>query len=286
MMTTIAGGDGSRILEPRRMIVRDAEEWRALWALHAGPEVESPGVDFSTRMVAAVFAGEQPSPAFEIEITGARHWGAGLEVLVEQRTPAADTVAAQVVATPFHIVSLPRHIGDVAFTDDVRGARGASPPDARIGSPGEPHTSPAAAPVRKARSRSRHGERTPSSTGLRPHIAATLAYLAGPFSGILVLLAERTSRHVRFHAWQSILGLGAVGVLAVGFLICAFAALLVSPSAFTFMYWLAFLTALAWVILWAICLFQAFNGRKWKLPLVGNLAERRASPEGASVTVP
>ena len=35
-LTTIASGDGSRIVEPRRMIVRDAAEWRALWAVHLG----------------------------------------------------------------------------------------------------------------------------------------------------------------------------------------------------------------------------------------------------------
>lgn len=270
MITTIAAGDGSRILEPRRVIVRDASEWGALWAVHAGLEAESPAIDFSTRMVAAVFAGERPSPGFGIEITGARQWGAGLEVLVEQRSPAPGMMAAQVLSTPFHIVSLPRHFGDVGFTDVEPHAgavrRGLPTPDtaSRVSSA---HGKP----------RRRH-ERGRSSTGLDPKFAAALAYLAGPFSGILVLLAERTSRYVRFHAWQSILGLGGVGVLAVLFLISAFAALLVSPSAFTFMYWLAFIAAIAWVILWAVCLVQAFNGHQWKLPLVGKIAERRAAP--------
>lgn len=279
-MTTLAAGDASRIVEPRRVIVRDAVEWRALWAAHAGPATESPAVDFSTRMVAAVFAGEQPSPGFEIEMTGARQWGDGLEVIVEQRSPAPGMMAAALVVTPFHIVSLPRHNGDVEFTTDVRPARGRTAADgrhaahvepaSRTGAPGTPHR-------RSRSSHSRGHDRVASSTGLRPHVASALAYLAGPFSGILVLLAEHTSRHVRFHAWQSILALGGVGVLAVGFLLSAFAALLVSPSAFTFMYWMAFLTAIAWVLLWAVCLFQAFKGRRWKLPLVGNLAERRAA---------
>jgi uncharacterized membrane protein len=50
-----------------------------------------------------------------------------------------------------------------------------------------------------------------SSTGLDAHVAATLAYLAGPFSGVLILLAERTNSYVRFHAWQSVIGLGGSG---------------------------------------------------------------------------
>ena len=40
--------------------------------------------------------------------------------------------------------------------------------------------------------------RAASSTGLEPRSAAALAYLAGPFSGIIILLAERTNRFVRF----------------------------------------------------------------------------------------
>ena len=55
----------------------------------------------------------------------------------------------------------------------------------------------------------------PSSTGLDPAVAAALSYLAGPFSGVLVLLAERTNPFVRFHAWQSIIGLGGLGA-AIG----------------------------------------------------------------------
>ena len=57
--------------------------------------------------------------------------------------------------------------------------------------------------------------REPSSTGLDAHVAAALAYLAGPFSGVLILLAEQTNPYVRFHAWQSIVGLGGLGVFVV-----------------------------------------------------------------------
>ena len=100
-----------------------------------------------------------------------------------------------------------------------------------------------------------------SSTGLTPRVAAVLAYLAGPFSGALVLLAERTSGQVRFHAWQSVLGL-------------AFASLVVSARAFFFLYLVAGLVWAAWVVGWVICMVQAFTGRRWKLPIAGAYAER------------
>jgi uncharacterized membrane protein len=118
--------------------------------------------------------------------------------------------------------------------------------------------------------------RAASSTGLEPQFAGALAYLAGPFSGVIILLAERTNRFVRFHAWQAIIGLGGLGFLAVALLLGAFLGLFVSPSAFKTLYALAGVTAAAWLVAWAVCLLKAFGGAAWKLPLVGTLAERRA----------
>ena len=36
-LTTIARGDASRVSEPRRVVARTDDEWRTLWATHAGP---------------------------------------------------------------------------------------------------------------------------------------------------------------------------------------------------------------------------------------------------------
>lgn len=116
-----------------------------------------------------------------------------------------------------------------------------------------------------------------STTGLDPAIAAALAYLAGPLSGVLVLLAERTNGYVRFHAWQSIIGLGVVW--AAGFLcwVLAFGMLLVSAGAFRVMLSLAYVIWAGWIVLWMICLAKAFSGQTWKMPVAGDYAERRAS---------
>jgi uncharacterized membrane protein len=116
----------------------------------------------------------------------------------------------------------------------------------------------------------------PSATGLKPEMAATMAYLAGPFSGALLLASEPSNRFVRFHAWQAVLGLGVLGVAAVAFLLLAFAFLLFSPFAFWTMLWLSAITGVAWIAAWGMCVVQAFRGRVWKLPLAGAYAERKA----------
>ena len=102
-------------------------------------------------------------------------------------------------------------------------------------------------------------------------MAASLAYLAGPFSGALLLATERESGFVRFHAWQAVVGLGMLGIAAVFFLALAFMLLIVSPTAFWAMLLLSAATGAAWVGAWALCLFHAYKGRVWKLPLAGDV---------------
>jgi len=79
-LDTIAQGNSSRVVQPRRVLARTADEWRALWAAHSGPELPEPPVDFETRMIAGVFAGERPTSGFGVRITGTHRDGSSLVV--------------------------------------------------------------------------------------------------------------------------------------------------------------------------------------------------------------
>lgn len=284
---TLARGDGSRVVEPRRFVVRDPQSFAAVWAAHAGPDAPAPAVDFDTRMVAAVFAGQRPTPGFAVDIADARREGNALVVVVDETQPDPGQVAAQVIVSPYHVVSLPRDDGEVRFnTPDPTGSgtiifkppakkRQAAAPAPLPVAP--PAAAPAAPTVVVARAEGSMETHEPSSTGLSPELAGAMAYLAGPFSGALILAMERTSHAVRFHAWQSVLALGVLGVAAVLFLVLAFALLIVSPTAFWTMLWLAAAAAVAWIGLWGVCVVQAYKGRLWKAPVAGYYAARRAS---------
>lgn len=113
---TLARGDGSGISEPRRVVVRDEQAWRRLWVEHAGAAEAPPAVDFSSRMVAAVFAGDRPTPGYTVDIKGARQDASALALVVGESRPAQGMLAAQIIVTPFHIVTLPRFDGPVSFT--------------------------------------------------------------------------------------------------------------------------------------------------------------------------
>jgi uncharacterized membrane protein len=116
-----------------------------------------------------------------------------------------------------------------------------------------------------------------SSTGLHARTASMLAYLAGPFSGTLILLAESQNSDVRFHAWQSIIGLGGIGLAIVSSYVLGIAALLVSAAAVTVMFAVASVLWIVLVLAWAICLYKAYTCERWQLPFAGPYAERRSA---------
>ena len=273
---TLARGDDSRLVQARRFVIRDRQSFNAVYAAHAGQDAAVPVVDFETRMVAAVFAGERPTPGFSVEVVGTRREGADLVVLVsENRDERADPnrVVAQVIVSPYHIVTLPRDDGEIRFNLPDPGGQQTivfKPQPRRAGSP-------AISVAHHQSSAIDAGEGASVYTGLTPRAAASLAYLAGPLSGALLLATEPASRFVRFHAWQAVLALGLLGIAAVAFLGLAFVLLVVSPTAFWTMLWLAAATGAAWIVVWGLCVVSAYKGRALKLPLAGNYAERHTA---------
>ena len=121
-----------------------------------------------------------------------------------------------------------------------------------------------------------------SSTGLDENIAALLAYVFGWLSGLILFLMEKDSRLVRFHAMQSILLNVAIAVLAivVGVVISILililgqvsGALAGIASVISLLFWLAFAVVIA--VIWVLCLIRAYQGKMFKLPFIGDMADK------------
>lgn len=121
-----------------------------------------------------------------------------------------------------------------------------------------------------------------SSTGLDENIAALLSYVFGWVSGLIFFLMEKDSRLVRFHAMQSIL-LNAVALVVgialmivwfvLGFIvsqISGFLSILVG-----IVIWLIVLAFwLVLLIVFVLCLIKAYQKQFFKLPVIGNFAEK------------
>jgi uncharacterized membrane protein len=114
----------------------------------------------------------------------------------------------------------------------------------------------------------------PTSTGLDPRVAAALAYLVGWFTGLLFLLLERDNRYIRFHALQSLVGLGGLFAIWAGLVVISVGVMFQSATWFRILMWLSMLVWIASLIVWAICMVKAYLGERWKLPVAGDIAER------------
>jgi hypothetical protein len=107
-------GNRSQIREARQAVVRGEDEWARLWQLHA-PTRPRPPVDFSREIVAGVFLGNQPTAGFAVEIADARLENGTAVLRFRSRRPASDAMTAQMLTSPYHLVALPSHPGDVRF---------------------------------------------------------------------------------------------------------------------------------------------------------------------------
>ena len=106
-----------------------------------------------------------------------------------------------------------------------------------------------------------------TKTGLQENVAGLLCYVAGWITGIIFLVLEPDNKFVRFHAIQSIVVFGAYTVVAI------------------ILGWIPFI---GWIlnsilgiiafILWIILMVQAAQGRMFKLPIAGTIAENQIKP--------
>jgi uncharacterized membrane protein len=92
--------------------------------------------------------------------------------------------------------------------------------------------------------------------GLEKNVAAALTYLLGWVTGILFFLVEKDP-DIRFHALQSIIFFGSLTILGI----LPVLGWLLSPFLF-----------LIGLVGWIVLLVKAYQGEKFKLPIIGELA--------------
>ncbi|OGD86698.1 hypothetical protein A2Z23_03100 [Candidatus Curtissbacteria bacterium RBG_16_39_7] len=100
---------------------------------------------------------------------------------------------------------------------------------------------------------------------------AALTYLVWFLTGIIFLLYEKKDKFIRFHAYQST----ATFVLLLGLIIIG---LILPPIPFlgaliNLVLWIG------WIVLWIVLMYRAFQGEKYKLPYVGEWAEKQVAKE-------
>jgi uncharacterized membrane protein len=110
------------------------------------------------------------------------------------------------------------------------------------------------------------------ATGLTDNMAGALAYFTFvPAIVFLVLEPYNKNRFIRFHSFQCLFVTAALIAISVALGILSlipFLGLVTIP--------LHFLLMLAAFVLWLILTVKAYQGQKFKLPVIGDMAEQQA----------
>jgi len=112
-------------------------------------------------------------------------------------------------------------------------------------------------------------------TDLEPNVAAAIAYLFAPLTGIVVLLVEGDDDFVRFHSLQSI-GFGAVAIatwVAIGVVMGVLTVIPVVGDIFAFLVLpLNAVVGLGMFAVWLLLILKAYQGERYGLPVLGPIA--------------
>ena len=119
-----------------------------------------------------------------------------------------------------------------------------------------------------------YGAQGATSMGLSQNTAAGLSYVFTWITGLIFFFMEKQNRFVRFHAMQSILFFGGATVLAIVLSVIVGLHLPLVSLLASCVYGLL---GLAMFVGWIILMINGFQGKYFKLPIIGDYAERYAN---------
>jgi uncharacterized membrane protein len=117
-----------------------------------------------------------------------------------------------------------------------------------------------------------------SSTGLDANIAAALSYFLGLLSGAVFFGIETDSRFVKFHAMQSMLASVAAIVIWIVYMVLAGILVYIPVLGWLVMLLLWAGLTIGMLGVWLFSMFKAFQGERFKLPYIGEVAEKQVWP--------
>ena len=99
--------------------------------------------------------------------------------------------------------------------------------------------------------------------GLEENFEAVLCYLGVWVTGLIFYFVEDKNKFIHFHAMQSILVFLPLTILA-------------SIPVFVFFVWISGLLWIFILVLWIILILKAYQMQKFKLPIIGDIAEKNS----------
>jgi uncharacterized membrane protein len=116
----------------------------------------------------------------------------------------------------------------------------------------------------------------PQGTGLAPNIASLLCYICSPITGIIFILIEKENSDVRFHAWQSLVfGVVYIALIIALEILAGILGMIASVLGIIVGFFIPILMLAAFII-WIVCLVKAYQGERWRIPVLGDFAAKKA----------
>lgn len=111
-----------------------------------------------------------------------------------------------------------------------------------------------------------------SAGGISQNVAGALCYVGFVLTGVvfLALAPYSQNKFIRFHGFQSIF-------LTAAWIVCQ----ILRGALASFLPWplvglISMIVNLGLIGAWLVCIFKAFNNERFKLPVIGDLAEKQA----------
>jgi len=115
------------------------------------------------------------------------------------------------------------------------------------------------------------------STGMAENVAGMLCYLLGWITGVIFFVIDKRP-FVKFHAAQAIVTFGGLQVIQIILVFVVGGSMFMGGmfgmgALVTLLYGVL---SLACVVAWILCMVKAYQGERFKLPFIGDIAENIA----------
>jgi len=117
-----------------------------------------------------------------------------------------------------------------------------------------------------------------SGGGLTDNVAGLLAYLFWPVAIVFLLIEPyNKNKFIRFHCFQCLFLGAACIAMSIVFMVLS---MILSQVFFPLVFIFGLLQMLIWLgvmVVWIVLMVKAFQNQMWKLPFIGDLAEKQAN---------
>lgn len=111
-IATVEKGYHSGIRGPLQTVIRNQDEWNALWKRHSSTDTNParpPIIDFDREMVVGIFLGEKSAGGYEVEIVRAERSDSSLYFYYREESPPPGAMVTQALTQPFHLVRVAKY---------------------------------------------------------------------------------------------------------------------------------------------------------------------------------